>query len=1022
MSVTHMEPLALWGKNAHTKPSGPVVHGNIKDYVVYHAPRKMFRSAASTFGDVRRTESDARYEEISLQLFLQMLFLTANLEEGQAPADIYPYVKVWLEWVPSATRKDDAVGYNIHAVSLHKDVKFGNALNKMLWENAATHRESMNRKMNSRKADPLSGLHPYQKWMRLTGVEMYVRTICDRYSGTQEYTSEMDSILNPKISVNSTHNMANPSNVFTIEKALARLPESADPIFMQPQAYGNPSSEAGGHIQFPSTEHLLLLTPSQLHPKVFCAKYLPDHQHWMEMQRAIPTKLLHDDYDPNCETEYDIRTPADIEKARLEGLADRSAFANLAIQSKAKYIQDCLEQEHTDDFGQAYKDFQTWAIHAMETQCLDPDACISEVVSKMLTWRNENTHCEVIKHTITDPTLSVFANRVIGLMEGYEQYYLISTAHRMMFLIHHARYDAFRRDFGLHFNCFQAGDGACSKSFLFLMMEKQSIPGTTEVLTYQTGKADAVDGNRNDITTVCHEAPPGMFRTAKNPNADSTQEAMFKEKLTSQRVTAKVWCQDEGTGRRSARLTKSECVGVWMGATNDPPSEVEEALKTRFFWGNFEQQRRKGRDIDDCMNGERMMSSADKAHRKLLFREAQEEQYRVMLVEKAIWAKVIKDVNTTASNILLPRLKAKLTQNSIINPGPRDWERVKIFSRLMAIVTAIETVCNLPGGQYYGVPFAPFMIPDLEPYLKVTEEMVIFTISLLADQFRSPVEHKILNTVWAMEQGAPKFGMPNSDEPCCDYLKLPKLKHLSKRINSRIPLEKGRTSINNIENFIINMTKHSIFSRGYKERVVPVGSTASTDHFPVEMTTGAPRQFMSCVITHEGVYIHMSHILSHREDSSDCIFHILESETHAFSDEKRMLTACPVDGNWFHVMRVIDRKPGGEMLKYKNVLANTSVSRWITRTNDAAAETRTRPGYSIKEDIDSRVAGLWAGKLGKASYTPREIMAQILDAEDYDRPDIRYPDGLTGVSTHPQKRLFDEEDEVGPKPKRAKHI
>ena len=58
------------------------------------------------------------------------------------------------------------------------------------------------------------------------------------------------------------------------------------------------------------------------------------------------------------------------------------------------------------------------------------------------------------------------------------------------------------------------------------------------MLTYQTGKSDAVDGNRNDAVTVCHEAPPGMFRSAKNPNADSSQEAMFKEKLTSQtRIT-----------------------------------------------------------------------------------------------------------------------------------------------------------------------------------------------------------------------------------------------------------------------------------------------------------------------------------------------------------------------------------------------------------------------------------------------------------------------------------------------------
>lgn len=1006
-----METGALWGKNAHTKPSGAVVIGNVKDYVVYHIPRSTFRSAASTFGDVRHTESDARYEEISMQLFLQMLYLTANLEEGQAPADIYPYVKAWLEWIPHEVRKDEAIGYNIHAVSLHKDVKFGNALNKMLFENSQLHTESMNRKMNSRKSDPLSGLHPYQKWMRVSGKEMFIRTICDRYDNSQGFTSQMDSLLNPKIGLNDFRNLAYPSRVFTIERAIKRLPETVDDMFADKSAYVSGNGDVSV-LQFPSTEHILLLTPAQLHPKVFCGKYLPDHQQWMELQRAIPQKLLDEDYDPNCETEYDIRTTADIEKARLEGLMDRSAFTSLAVQSKAKYVELCLEHEHTDDFTEAYRNFQHWAVHAMETQCLDPDACISDVVSKMLTWRTQNADkVSVIKNCITDPTLSVFANRVIRLMESYEQYYLISTAHRMMFLIHHAHYDAFRRDFGLHFNCFQAGDGACSKSFLFDQMTKQSIPGTIEVLTYQTGKSDAIDGNRNDITTICHEAPPGMFRTAKNPNADSSQEAMFKEKLTSQRVTAKVWCQDEGTGKRSARLTKSECIGVWMGATNDPPADVEEALKTRFFWGNFEQQRRKGRDIDDCMNGERMMSSADKAKRKQFFREAQEEQYRVMIIEKAIWAKVIKDVDMTACNILIPRLKNHLTKNSIIRPGPRDWERVKIFSRCMAIVTAIEIVCNLPGGQFYGQPFTTQTLPFIEPYLKVTEEMVIFTISLLADQFRSPVEHKILNTIWQMEKNAPKFEHPNSDETCHDYIKLPKLRQLSKKINSRIPLEKGRTSTNNIENFLLNMTKHSITSRKYREPIVPVGDTANNNKFPIEDTRTNPSQFLSAIVTNDGVYLHVSHILAHREDSADSIFQILANETHAHSDNKRMLTACPFNSNFFHVMRVIERKPGGKELKYHNVLANTAVSRWITGTSDAAAETRTRDGYNISQDIDTHVAHKWAGITGKPTYTPDEIMNVVVEAEDYIRPDIRYPDELTNISTVARKRLIDDNNE-----------
>ena len=1003
MSDQYMEPLAQWGKNAHSVPKQIEPLSGIKDYICYHIPRGMFRQAASTFADVRHADQSSRYDEIGLQLILQMLFKTAN-QEGDNVPDKYPYMKVYLEWIPSINHKDgvkNAVGYRLHAISLHEDIKFGTALNNILHETSQMHKASMNRAMNSRKVDELSGLHPYQKWKRVASIEMYIRTVCDRYSRSQDYTNDMDNLMDPKKLIASNDNGANPNRVFNIKRAMELVPNdkdgltTADPRFMDITSYTHSNPGNVQTLQFPSSSHVLLLSPSQLHPKIFCSKYLPDHQQWMESQRDIPKKQLEDGYDPNCETEYDIRTPADLERARLEGLTDRSAFASLAAQAKDKYAADVLETEHTDEFPSTYRVYQKWAVHAMQTQCLDPDACISDVVSKMITWREKHPNAAVIKHRVNDPTLSVFANRAITIMEGYEQYSLISTAHRMMFLIHHARYDSFRRDFGLHFNCFQAGDGATSKSFLFKLMEWMSIPGSIEVLTYQTGKADAVDGNRNDITTVCHEAPPGMFRTGNNPNADSTQEAMFKEKLTSQKVTAKVWCQDEGTGRRSARLTQSECIGVWMGATNDPPSEVEEALKTRFFWGNFEQQQRRGRDIDDCMNGERMMSTSDLKIRNKQFLEAKEEQYRVMIVEKGIWCKVIKDVNMTASNILVPRLKAELTRNSIIVPGPRDWERVKIFSRNMAIVTAIERVCNLPGGEWYGKPFAEECLPDLEPYLRVTEEMVIFVLSLLSDQFRSPVEHKILNAIYNMEKRSPSFIDPNSGEPCLDYIKLPRMKQLSKKVNSRMSFVKGKTSQNNIENFIHQMSKHSIMQPKYRERPIGDGTTANSDKFPiVDTRKGAAKSMkQSCVVTNEGVFIHVSHLLAHKEGSADSMFQILSNETHKHSDAKRIFTACPVD-NYFHIFRVIQRQPGGKELKYNNVLANSKISRWITQTSEMDAETRTRGGYSITTDIDREVCGKWSTKIGKACYTPKEMMLAVVEAEEYDRPEIVYPDQL----------------------------
>ncbi len=206
------------------------------------------------------------------------------------------------------------------------------------------------------------------------------------------------------------------------------------------------------------------------------------------------------------------------------------------------------------------------------------------------------------------------------------------------------------------------------------------------------------------------------------------------------------------------------------------------------------------------------------------------------------------------------------------------------------------------------------------------------------------------------------------------------------------------------------MTKHSIYSHKFKEKTVPPGSRPLEDKFPEENTSSCKSQYLSCVITQDGVYIHMNHILSHREDSSDSIYQILSSETHGFSTEKRILTACPSNSKWFHVFRVIERKPSGATLHYKNVLANTSTSRWITRTSDEASATRTKGGYSIEEDIDTHVARKWGLIIGKETINPQEMMEEVIENEDYDRPNIRYPDCFTGKSTDGRKRLVVEED------------
>ena len=178
-------------------------------------------------------------------------------------------------------------------------------------------------------------------------------------------------------------------------------------------------------------------------------------------------------------------------------------------------------------------------------------------------------------------------------------------------------------------------------------------------------------------------------------------------------------------------------------------------------------------------------------------------------------------------------------------------------------------------------------------------------------------------------------------------------------------MEQGKTSVNNIMNFVGEMAKHSIVVHKYKMPTVLPGSTTNSNKFPMPDPSSPAHLQQSCIIDGDTVYIHVSHLLGHSSDNSDSVFEILQSETHAHSATKRMLTACPVSKKFFHVLKVIDRTPSGSVLNYHNILSNTDVSRWITGTSGAAAATRTKGGYKIDQDIDEYCSQKFERRLGK---------------------------------------------------------
>lgn len=1007
-----------WPYSAYSRVTKANLSG-AKQHICMRIPREAFRQSGMTFSEIRQSSQIARYWEMMLQLFLETCQRVDNaVKNGDVKGDlpaVYPIQKVYLEWIPDENDESNtekpirACEYRVHAFLLvdHEDLYYGKHLSIILGDNDILRKEAIERSTASRKPDILNSLQPHQHFRRVTK-EVYFRNICGLACGHRRVENNLDYVN--MIPIFDENNIANPVNIWTVENACnnCKNPNYKDPLAM----YDNNT------FQFQNTSRVMRLTPEQMFPKVFCSKYLPDYQAFINTynkatkHQAMPPKMYDavipdsangctligkdeaerpDDHrlDLNTFDEYDMRTVSEQEQERIEAFSTRSDFQILSENTKVNYEMECEPYEGTSQFDERYRKYQIWAMSELKSRCLSPDANISEKGKIILSWAAERTPPKYNLLRKYNKNLSLFANRVIKIMEEAEQLYLISTAHKEYYQVMHARLDAYRRNFGLHLNIFQTGEGATSKSFVFDIMKEGSIKGSIDQLTYETPKSNAVDGNRNDIVTVCHEAPPGMFRASKSKVFDSTMEAAFKERLTSQHVSCKTFYMDEATGKRSQRVTKSECIGVWMGATNDDPDDVEEALKTRFYWGNFEKQKRPDKDIDDCINGERSLSRADRIRKNIANEEWMEEQYRVFVIEKMIWTGVIKDVEMSAFYILKQRFKKQYHGESVRDAETRDWERIYIFARIQAICTALAAVFQVKDGPCYGQPFDEEQLLLVEPYLVVTEEMVFFTLTMLDSQFVHPAEHKILNKIHNMyKHKQVKWGQPNADQEGInyDYLKMTgTLQKHAKDLHTQLTAAEGKTSLHNIQAFLSALTRKGIKAYRYE-------LTEDENAWPQPITSHGKKHAMCAHLTQDALYIHMSLILAHVGKTHDPVLDTIRAIQHKHQKTKSIMVARRYNVfdnarkiTLYNVFNTIEKKPDpNKIIKYRNVLFNSDTSKSILGMTNTD-ESRNKREIFITKDIDDYAFAKREHALGKLIDT-----YETFGIHD-DLPNLNYP-------------------------------
>ena len=985
-----------------------------------------------------------------------------------------PPVKMYIE---SMFATDEVTGekampyviaYRFHVFLFTPSITFGGLFWDMLEENTKLRTEELE-KVGRFKTHGYKSIMPHQHYKYINTIEHFVKAICGLYQGHHALWNNMDELLCAPDGKTykewrvTTEFKAHVGNIFTLKKAKAnyekllvdldltinKKQKNADgyvgnKLQMLNSTYERTIARADGtggyavpHFNF--HEPVLRLDASQIHPASMARKYMPDYQ-ILRLQKAqdeLGQRLeklgkfhqdgmeLDADADGYVESKYasfvenaTVFDPTLLHEYGVDLIQNNKELRELmtsdvALMRAHAYRSKFWELKQSDPtWASERKKYQLDQLDEFHCRVWDPNSYISEPMQRLVEFQQTNPEPMLTNEQHNVPKLSIFANAIIKWMERLEQLALVSTTHRSLFTLLIGAKDAFRVTFGLHFNMILTGKSATSKSFNLDILKEILVPGTMEQLTYQTPKADAVDGHRNDTIQGFHEIPRWFF-TPKGKEVDAS-EAMMKEKLTSLKTRCKTLHISDDTGVRRQRITESECISCFFGCTNDDPSLVTESLASRFFWAGTEENEREGRSIPDLMPARNNFDDRDFGAWDDTLLRGRQDQMIHCVVEKLIYCGIINDVSMDVANIVHQQFDKYMAKKQTTRVHPRCSKRLRIMARLLTITHAIECVFRVPGGKHYGKVFKIEMVLDLEPFLWCTEEIALFTIGLLEDQYVDPCRFKTLSTLKEMDAilaRAPearyklvKATEGTSEENKYDYNYVTFNKSIHKLKNAifcAIPKKRGRPSEFNIKATLDRLSKETFMHRPYKF------DSATNEAYEDKL---AEKQSYTCVqIDRDKVCIHTALLFDTDQECNTMIEKAVAASQHHHTITEKFLSGQTQPYNWEdpndvwtpHVFRTYTRKATSRINRVANPLYSTKTSRLLLGMKEVKGSTRSKLVFTYNGDLDTygyrkhlKAIGCTDPNAGSAKYLKSKF--KPLDAEyTFDYPET-YMEELKG--------------------------
>ena len=681
---------------------------------------------------LRFTDDDGEQDRERIQVGMEMV-TTAGADGGEGSV--------------SGT----VIAYRIHIMVIDRLIDLGTGLYHLIRYNKAQAKKLKARGGFQSRFDR-SVIGPSTYYKRVTSTAYWSYTIASQYLRSEELHSLADQVESVEAPLQSKDNPANPYFVFSLKNA-CRLTARPD---VTTNIEGDPCPLQSNYVNYisPGPYAEVIFPKPRLTVKISQLVFAPEVVNLFQ----LPSLTAHGIIEEPAESLGALDAYAIILRKIGGQFSDplpgnQQSDLHIIQRESAEVMGNLSKIADTDERREALAHARKCIGNDVK-QCFDARANIANPLLDMVIWHESNirqasargeTLCysrPVEQVACLDSDLSAFANRRLMDMKMFEEYLEVATTHDTLYTLYVFAMDAYRHEKNLHNNAVLCGGGGVSKSFIMLLLKDMCIPKTTLFVAHVTEHAACIEDDDNYKIECMEEIPMARLGLEKGQGAQG--DPKFKNKLTSLETVSTVFHCDEETGRRTARTIVSESVGVVLGATNDPPGEIPDALRQRFFIKRMNMYSRPCRSIMDykCQHrSEHMKVQKDK-----VLHSFRTTQMMVAWINQLIWCKALPEVDMGAALTMFKVMIGFLEEKGVVNIANvgRDVSRLKNAARTITIINAVDEVFNTPGKMHWGKPFKFDMLCDVKNGLFCTEEIAWFTFGLLKDMFVDTEECPLL--------------------------------------------------------------------------------------------------------------------------------------------------------------------------------------------------------------------------------------------------------------------------------------